>query len=376
MAIFWKVLIAAMRERGMAISCAVPPGDEESDNLLRDMGTNVIHYPLDRKGINPFNDLKTFFSLKNIFQTEKPDLLFATTIKPVIYGCLAAHQARVTGIFATITGLGYAFETDTNLKKIINRVGRRLYAASLRHASGVFFQNRDDARLFEDCGILESDANVMIARGTGVDTKYFAPAPYPPFPPEQPIIFLLVGRLLEAKGIRDYARAAAILRDRGFKIRARLLGPPETGRGSLDLEEIHRLELECGLEYQGQSGDVRPYIAASHVAVLPSWREGTPTAIMEAMSMARACVVTDVPGCREVVENGVNGWLVKCRDPLALANAMERFITDPDSIRSMGEKSRALAVSKFDAQKVAEGILEDMREHFPDQNIWPGSGDD
>lgn len=357
MAVFWRVLIEAMRERGMEVVCCVPAGDPVSEAALGQMGGRVVNYQLDRKGINPLRDYKTFRELRAIFASEKPDLLFATTIKPVIYGCMAAARSGVANIFPTITGLGYVFESDSLFKKLINRIARFLYRKSLKYAKGVFFQNTDDISLFRDQEILDQDSPVLLAAGTGVDTSHFEQAP---LPPATPVVFLLVARLLEAKGIADYVAAARILRQKYPEARFQLLGPPESGAGSLPLAQVERWQAEGLIEYLGQTADVRPRLAAAHVVVLPSWREGLPTSLMEAMSVGRPLVATDVPGCRSVVEEGENGFLVPAHDPAALASAMERFIVNPGLIAIMGGKSRRQAVERFDAHRVAEGILNDM----------------
>ncbi|MDE5878801.1 MAG: glycosyltransferase, partial [Desulfovibrio sp.] len=158
----------------------------------------------------------------------------------------------------------------------------------------------------------------------------------------------------------------SLLKARGADCRLELLGPPESGLGGVDLAQVRRWEAEGLLEYLGETRDVRPYIAASHVMVLPSWREGTPTSVMEAMSMARPAVVTDVPGCREVVREGVNGWLTPLRAPAALARAMERFVADPAFIARMGAAGREMALEDFDAGNVAARIMRDMGVAAPD----------
>ena len=281
---------------------------------------------------------------------------------------MAARLARVPHIYATITGLGYAFEADTFFKKCVNRLSIGLYHCALAGAEGVFFQNRDDAELFRTVGILRHGARVLMARGgTGVDIRRFAEAPLPPLPagdcaPQaREIIFLLVGRLLEGKGLHEYAAAARELKTQYPAARFQLLGPPEQGLGSVDLAQVRRWQDEGSIEYLGETRDVRPYVAACHALVLPSWREGTPTSIMEGMSMGRAAVVTDVPGCREVMEDGVNGFLCAAHDPRSLAAAMRRFLDDPGLLASMGAAGRELACREFDAEVVAEKILVDMR---------------
>ena len=357
---FWSVLIRQMDQGGHEVFCCVPPGDPEADAALEALDARVLHYELDRKGLNPLHDARSFAQLKRIFTAEKPELLFASTIKPVIYGCLAARRARVPHVYATITGLGYAFEADSLFKKCVNRLSVFLYHQALKNTEGVFFQNQDDIRIFRESGILGPGARVLTARGTGVDIRRFAQAP---LPPGGPVVFLLVGRLLEAKGLPEYAEAARLLKARYPEARFQLLGPPEQGLGSVGLDRVRTWERENGIEYLGETRDVRPYMAAAHVLVLPSWREGTPTSIMEGMSMGRAAVVTDVPGCREVVRDGVNGRMTPVRDPEALAGAMESFLLAPETIARMGEAGRELAVREFDAEKVAARILRDM--HVP-----------
>ena len=362
---FWSVLIRHMRKAGHEVVCCAPPGDADAEAALAAQGARMRHYSLDRKGLNPLSDLRTTRELFSLFKEEKPDLLFASTIKPVIYGCMAARAAGVPHNYATITGLGYAFEADTFFKKCVNRLGRLLYRAALSGAEGVFFQNQDDIAVFRQSGILGRNARVLTARGTGVDTRRFAPSPFPDYDADGrlngPPVFLLVARLLEAKGLPEYAEAARLLKARYPDARFQVLGPPEKGLGSVSMEQMEQWQEQGCIEYLGETRDVRPYVAAAHVLVLPSWREGTPTSIMEGMSMGRPAVVTDAPGCREVVRNGVNGYLVPVRDPQALAGAMEAFITSPESIARMGQAGRELALSEFDAEKVAARILEDMR---------------
>lgn len=362
--LFWRVLMRRMRDAGHSVFCLLPPGDDATEQTLRgELDVDIVHFRLDRKGVNPIHDIATFLDLQRILGERRPDLLFATTIKPVIYGCLAAKRVGIPHIYATITGLGYAFEADTFFKKCVNRLSIFLYHRALHGIEGVFFQNRDDATLFSHAGILDASSRVLFARGTGVDTGHFAPAPLPGT--EDGFVFLMVGRLLEAKGYRDYVEAAKLLAPRFPGTHFRILGPREQGLGSIGDEELASWQEEGVVEYLGEASDVRPHLSACHVLVLPSWREGTPTSVMEAMSTGRAAIVSDVPGCREVVHDGVNGLLVPARDPLALAGAMERFLANPSLAATMGARGRAVAVDVFDAQVVASGILADMSVPAP-----------
>lgn len=354
---FWSVLINRLRAEGHSVLCVIPAGDEEGDSALRALGVRVRHYPLDRKGLNPLRDAATAAALFRIFREERPDKLFCFTIKPVIYGAPAARLAGVRDRYAMITGLGYMFEADSTLKRILNKVAVLLYRFALWCVDTVFFQNEEDRKVFEHNHIVPAGTHIAMSRGTGVALDHFGEAP----PVMDPPTFILVGRLLEAKGLNEYAAAARMLKARHPQARFRVLGPPEQGLGSVSMQVMQQWQDEGIIEYMGQTRDVRPYLRDASVVVLPSWREGTPCSIMEGMSMGRASVVTDAPGCREVVQHGVNGFMVPLRDPKALADAMERFIVEPELIARMGKAGRRLAEDEFDAEKVSEHILKVMR---------------
>ena len=350
---FWSVLVASLRAAGCRVTVFAPEGDADADAAIRAMGAALRHYPLDRKGLNPVRDMGSLAALYRLFRHEKPDMLFCYTIKPVIYGCLAGRFAGVRRRFAAITGLGYMFEGDSAVKKILLALAALLYRLALLEAAAVFFQNREDWEVFANAGIVRPTHRVELIRGTGVDVAHFTPVSLPSGPP----VFLLVGRLLEAKGLYEYAQAARMLKKRHPSVRFQLLGPPEQGCGAVPLESVRHWEREGIIEYLGQTGDVRPHLAAASVIVLPSWREGTPCSVMEGMSMGRPAVVTDAPGCREVVRSGINGHLAPPRDARALADAMERFILHPKDIASMGAAGRRIAEEEFDARKVAAHIM-------------------
>lgn len=361
MANFWPPLLEQMRECGHVPVLLAPPGHDEAHRaaigLFRELGLVVREYPLSRKGLNPLEDARTFSALCRIIREIRPDLCFASTIKPVIWGCLAARVCGVPRVYAAITGLGYAFEEDSWLKKSVSALAGRLYRLALAGASGVFFQNPDDAALFRSRRLIGPDTLIFMTRGVGVDVRRFAPAPFPPFPPAGPLTFLMVARLLKAKGVTEYARAGQIL---AGKCRLELLGPPEDGPGAAPLSEILDWQKQGWLTWLGETSDVRPYLANCHCLVLPSYREGTPTAVMEAMATGRPCIVTDAPGCRELVRDGENGFLVPVGNADALAAAMQRFVDDPALARQMGAMGRAMAERELDAAQVAKAMCHDM----------------
>lgn len=356
---FWSFLLRRMLTDGHQVVCLVPEGDAESDATLRTLGASVRYYPLDRKGLNPLRDAKTCLKLWQMFrqirhEAKSETLLYASTIKPVIYGLPMATLAGIPHRYAMITGLGYMFEADNPIKKMLTCLAAVLYHVSLSMAQSVLFQNQDDIQTFQKWHCLPQGIRLAQTKGTGVDTTRFALAPLPQTAP----VFLLEARLLEAKGLYDFAEAARIVKKVCPEARFCLLGPPEENRGGVPLETIRTWEHEGIVEYWGETKDVRPFVAKATVLVLPSWREGLPCSLMEGMSMGRPVIATDVPGCREVVRNGKNGFLIPLRSPENLAKALLNFVRDPDLARRMGQESRQMAKEEFDAEIAANQILE------------------
>ena len=356
---FWSVLIRSLVRAGHEVVCLAPAGDSDWEGRLRDLGARLVRYPLDRKGLNPLRDLRTLLALRRIFLREKPDALFAYTIKPVIYGTLAAALAghpAARNRHVMITGLGYMFEADSPIKRILRHVAVLLYRLAFSLAGTAFFQNAADRELFERLKIVPKGMRLAMTPGTGVDLERFSLAALPPLP----LVFLLIGRLLAAKGLYEYYEAAKLLRQRYPDARFQLLGPPETGLGGVPLEEARSWHTEGVIEYLGEASDVRPYLAAAHVLVLPSYREGAPTAVMEAMASGRAAVVTDVPGCCETVTHNENGRIVRARDAASLAAGMEWYLANPSLAAVHGANARKRAEAEFDADNVASRIMAAM----------------
>ena len=373
---FWKTLIRRVAGAGHELVCLLPvPGPDDDPAWERDimsLGARVEHYPLDRKGLNPFRDFSTLWRLRALFAHERPDMLFAFTIKPVIYGSLAACLAGFPlkrNRHVMITGLGYMFEADSFVKKALLQVARLLYRLAFSCVGSVYFQNMDDKALFEKLSIIGRKMTVRLSKGTGVDLSHFPARQEPEGPP----CFLYVGRLLEAKGLRELAAAARLLRKDFPEARVALLGPEEHGPGSVPLDEVRSWQAGGIVEYLGSTRDVRPYLAKASVVVLPSWREGTPTSLLEAMAVGRALIATDVPGCREVVRDGENGFLVPKGDAIALASAMKELILEPRLRRAMAAASRDMAEREFSAEHVARKLMQEMGipEHHEEKQVAP-----
>lgn len=348
---FRGALIEALGAAGHEVHCAAPEllQDRATCDWLRARTVICHDLPLARTGLSVSSDLRTLVHLFRMMRRIHPDLVLAYTIKPVIWGMIAAWLARVPRRVALITGLGYAFVGDARGRKAAIRwLVSQLYAAALRRATLVFFQNPDDRDDFARWGILPKTTKVVLVNGSGVDTDFFALSDLP----DPPLRFVLIARLLRDKGIREYAEAAAYLRQTHPEMECHLVGPLDSNPEAIDESEVLAWQEAGQVAWHGRLSDVRPAIAAAHVYVLPSYREGTPRSVLEAMSMGRPIITTDAPGCRETVREGVNGFLIPVRDAEALATAMERFLLEPERVAQMGAESRRIAVEKYDVHKV------------------------
>lgn len=344
-------LLEDLLARGHTVHAAAPEleTDTETQAWLEARGVACHACPMARSGLSPVGDLRCMLALYRLMRRLRPDISLGYTIKPVIWGGLAAWMARVPQRVALITGLGYAFTGEAHGKRALVRgIVRRLYALALRRATLVFFQNPDDHADFDRWAILPPALPARVVNGSGVDTAAFAPAPFP----DTPMRFLLIARLLGDKGIREYVAAAAALRSKWPDAEFHLVGPLDPNPDGISETEVRGWQEAGHVLWLGAQGDVRPALADTHVYVLPSYREGTPRTVLEAMSMGRPVITTDAPGCRETVEDGVNGFLVPPRDPVALAAAMERFLVEPELIHRMGAASRQRATEKYDVHKV------------------------
>ncbi len=360
--LYWVALLKALRSRGHQIICYVPKtAQKQHVQEIAALGATVGFYPLQRKGLNAAYDVYTLWHVGKILLQQKPQAVFASTIKPVIYTSLAkrllAKFLPSTHVFACITGLGFAFEeARTTHKKIIQSIAQRLYKIGLAGAKKVFFQNTADAELFMQKKLIAKQKSIVCQGGTGVDTEHFAYVPtYPPT-----AHFLLMARLLEAKGIREYAAAAKILRQKYPQATFALLGPEEKGFGAISMHEVLQWQSQGIIQYLGAVGDARPHIASTGVMVLPSWREGAPCAILEGMSMGRACIVSQVPGCMDIVQDKEQGLMVPRGHVQSLVKAMEYFILHPEERERMGNKAREHVQKHFEARAAAAFLVRHM----------------
>lgn len=371
---FRAPLLAELVARGHRVSALAPPepgGSAKTEAALRAMGVDLIRYPLDRGGVNPVRDAGTIMALRKLFLALKPDLVLLYTIKPVIYGSLAARWAGAPRVASLVTGLGYAFSglgqglgdglpdrPRTMARRCLTDLVVRLYAKALERNQAVIFQNPDDRALFERLGIVGPGQRVAVVGGSGVDLAHFSPEPPVTAHPETGApVFLCVARLLWAKGVGVYVEACRMLKRRHPHVICRLLGPTDDVPDAVPAEVVRRWREDRVVEVIDAVDDVRPQLAAASVFVLPSYREGAPRSSLEAMSMARPVVTTDVPGCRQTVEDGVTGFIVPPFEPGELSRAMERFVLEPELIGQMGMAARRLAEERFNARKVTADML-------------------
>jgi glycosyltransferase involved in cell wall biosynthesis len=361
-------LLAALLERGHEVIALAPPergGGAATEAALRALGVELLRYPLDRGGMNPLRDLRTLLALRKIFLALKPDMVLPYTIKPVIYGSLAASWAKIPRVASLITGLGYGFgglgdglpgQPQTVSRRCLTELVTRLYAKALENNSAVIFQNPDDRDLFKRLEILSPGQRVAVVGGSGVDLEHFAPAP-PLTVEADAAVFTCVARLLWAKGVGVFVEACRMLKRHYPHVTCRLIGPADDVPDAVAPEMLRRWREDRVVEILDPVDDIRPMLAATSVFVLPSYREGTPRSSLEAMAMARPVVTTDVPGCRQTVEDGVTGQLVPPFEPGALMRAMERYLLEPELIAQQGAAARRLAEERFDVKRVVADML-------------------
>ncbi len=349
-------LIAALQAHGVKVHVAAP-GLATDDALrirLERQGLVAHNLPLERTGTSPLADLRALWALLRLMGHVRPHAVLAYTIKPVIYGSLAAWLTGVPRRFALITGLGYSFQQQGRGGRLQALV-QRLYALALRRVDCVFFQNPDDEALFRQRRLVQPCGRTCVVNGSGVDMAQFAVVPQSSAP-----CFLLIARLLGDKGVREYAQAAQRVRAQHPDVRCLLVGWIDTNPDAIAQHELDAWVANGTLEFLGRLSDVRPAIAECSVYVLPSYREGTPRTVLEAMAMGRAVITTDAPGCRETVVDGDNGFLVPVQSVDALEQAMLRFLDDPALAGRMGRRSRQVAEEKYDVHKVNAVMLREM----------------
>jgi len=337
---------------------AVAPSDRYADKLVDELGVQFMPLRLDGKGTGLVGEALSLLTLLSLLRRLRPAFVFNFTVKANIYSGLVCRLLRIP-YANNVSGLGTAFLYDT---WIYRRV-RSLYAFANSRAERVFFQNQEDLHTFHSTGLLNATSTALMP-GSGMDTVRF---PFSPLPSEGPRTFLMVARLIGDKGVREYVAAAAQVARRRPTVRFLLIGPQGVSNSSAILpEEVARWQDEAVIEYLGEQDDVRPWLARSHVLVLPSYREGMPRTVLEAASMGRPAIVTDVPGCRQAVVDGETGWLCQVRDAESLASCMTACLDmSYDQLAEAGRAARRRIEKEFDERIVIQAALDCLDRAVP-----------
>lgn len=348
-------LLRSCQAAGAEVHVAAPVLDPCMQQEMASLGWRVHDIPLQRTGTNLVSDFLTVWALYRLMRKVRPEYVLTYTIKPVVYGSVAAWLARVPFRFAMITGLGYTFMGNAE-RRILAGLVQRMYRFALCRVRKVFFQNPDDETLFRQLNLLEPYSLSRVINGSGVNLTQFSMTPLP----QESTTFLLIGRLLGDKGVREFVLAAQQVKALHPTARFTLVGWIDENPDAIEQAELDAWLKQGTLHYLGRIKDVRPALAACSVYVLPSYREGTPRTVLEAMAMGRPIITTDAPGCRETVFDGENGFLVPVKSVDALVVAMERFIKEPDLAARMGKRSREIAEDKYDVHKVNAVMIREM----------------
>ena len=398
---FRASLLRDLRAAGHRVIATAAEADARVAVELGDWGVVYRPLALERAGLNPLSDRRYLIGLRRMMDNERPDVVIAYTHKPVVYSALAAGRQGRTLVYPLVTGLGYTFiECDGLTRKLARRALMVLYRRASRWFNGVMFQNPDDLRFFQGRGLIRPGTPWIVVRGSGVDLDRFRQAPHSAglesasarSEPVEKIAagvakagtgstqrgrvlcrlrFLLIARLLRDKGIGEFVSAARDVNRNGLRAEFHLVGPEDPSPSAIPVVEVRKWHREGVIVYHGEQADVRPFLRDCTVYVLPSYREGTPRTVLEAMAIGRAIITTDSPGCRETIfgvsladgstaKEGWNGFLVPVRSVDGLVAGITRFLENPGLADLMGRQSRRLAEEYYDVRKVNRAMLDFM----------------
>lgn len=331
-------------------------GPDNADvHKIEALGANFVEIPMRKNGTSIFEDIRYCLRLYRLMRTQRPNAVLGYTIKPVVYGAIAAKMAGIKNISGMVTGAGYTFTSTTAKAKILGTVVSLLYKVGFYCSNQVIFQNKDDLDEFMVRRLVKAD-KCHVVNGSGVNMQFYSPAPLP-----ISITFFMLSRLLKSKGVLEYLQAAKIVKLKYSHVRFILLGSYDNMQDALTREQIDSFFIDGIVERFDEAADVRPYYRQCSVYVLPSYREGTPRTVLEAMAMGRPIITTDTNGCRETIQEGVNGFLVPVGDAEAVAEKMIWFIEHPDQIEKMGQESIRICSEKFDVDIVNKMMLDIMK---------------
>ena len=360
---FRKDLIIDFINNGNAVF-AICPMDKhpEIKKDLEEIGVNVFSIKMNRGTLNPYKNIFLIYEIYKKVKYIRPKYIFSYTIKPVIFTGIALFFYRsnkknnVVKYIVLITGLGYVFTKGTNFFKrfILRLIIQIFYKVGLRSANQVVFQNKDDMSFFQKNNLLSKNSKLNLVNGSGVNLSEFTKKT----PPQKPI-FLMLARLLKDKGLIEYIEAAKIVKQKRKDVIFRLAGFYDKNNPStISKKEFEKLIMDKNIDYLGEISDVKSEISKCKFYVLPSYREGTPRSVLEALSTGRVIITTNAPGCKETIINGINGIKVNPRDTIGLAKAMFELLEKTDEeIISMSNESRKLAEKKYDVRKINQEFI-------------------
>jgi glycosyltransferase involved in cell wall biosynthesis len=350
---FREDMMIAMKKRGHEVIAVAPEAEEEWGKRFKKIGIKYVSINgIDRTGTNPFKDIIGFFNLLKTIMREKPDKIFAYQAKTIIYGLIAAKLSGIKESFAMMGGLGSVFRN--NGKSLAREIMKMEYKLAFYFSKKVFFQNKDDIYEVVNNGLIKKEKIIMV-NGSGVNLEKFKEKSLPENP-----VFLFVGRIIRDKGIIEYIDAAKIVREKHPNAKIQIVGYFDTNPTAIKEEEIYKQVNDGIIEYLGSTNDVRPFLENCSVFVLPSYHEGTPKSVLEAMATGRPIITTNAPGCRETVINGVNGFLVPVKNAELLAEKMIWMIENKVEAKKMGKESLRICREKFDVKKVNNHIFNTM----------------
>ena len=353
-------LIKMLVSEGHIVYALTSEYTEQCLDKIKALGAKPVTYELSRGGLNPFADISSYFQLKKILKELKPDIAFSYFAKPVIYGSMAAQSGKVPVIIGMLEGLGYTFtdqpEGQSTKTKLVKSIQVMLYKLAFPSLNKMIFLNRDDQKdLMQVYDLKVPEVHILGGIGLHLDQYPYSIAP------SNPIKFLFIGRLLKEKGVFELIEAMRLVKTKYQQAQFTILGAIDSqNMGALKQEALDELIKEKLFEYPGYVTNVQDWITESSVFILPSYREGVPRSTQEAMAIGRPVITTDVPGCRETVVDGVNGFLVPKWNAEALADKMCYFIENPEQVNIMGVESYKIAQEKFDAEKVNSKLIEIM----------------
>lgn len=347
-------------KNGYKVYAGAPEFSEEQISEVEDLGAIPVVYNLQRTGLNPFKDLKTIMELKKIMTNNKIDLVFPYTVKPVIYGSIAANMNKIP-VISLITGLGFTFTGLTTKARVLQRLNEFLYKISIRKNKSVIFQNNDDRNLFFERNILTKNNKTEVVSGSGVNLDRFK------FRAKEcsneATSFIIVTRLIREKGTHLFIEAAKVLKEKYPNAEFHIIGAVQNSPSAVKVEDLKTLHENGVVVFHGTQSNILEHLTQRDVFVLPSfYREGVPRSILEALSVGLPIITTDTPGCRETIIEGENGFLIPTQNLEALINAMEFFITNPDKLKEMGLRSRKYAEDRFDVNIINKDLLNSINK--------------